>query len=307
MAAPWHRGELALQERAGAAARMAEIGPRAIRNFMPDQHRGFFAQLPFLLAGHQDARGQVWASLLAGPPGFATSPDPATLTINTRPLAHDPLTDGLAPGLPLAILGIELPTRRRNRANGHVLSTGPDGFTLGVEESFGNCPKYIARRDYEAAPVALLHSETLEKLDGTERELIASSTGFFVASSPGAGKLPDVSHRGGSAGFVRIEPDGTLAIPDYTGNFFFNTLGNFLLYPRAGLLFPDFVSGDLLQLTGTAWLADDDSARALPGAERIWRFRTTAGHWLRGVLPFRATKGEASPFWPAPVDRRTSG
>ncbi|HKY46193.1 MAG TPA: pyridoxamine 5'-phosphate oxidase family protein [Pyrinomonadaceae bacterium] len=59
----------------------------------------------------------------------------------------------------------------------------------------------------------------------------------------------DVSRRGGETGFVRI--DGSrLTIPDFAGNRFFNTLGNLLLNPRAGLLFIDFNSGDLLLLSG---------------------------------------------------------
>jgi hypothetical protein len=70
----------------------------------------------------------------------------------------------------------------------------------------------------------------------------------FFASSGGAGKRPDVSHRGGAPGFIRCEPDGVLTIRDHVGNLFFNTLGNILFYPRAGLLFPDFQSGVLLHL-----------------------------------------------------------
>ena len=65
MTAPtFHAGERAVQERVGVAARMAEFGPRVIRDFMPDQHREFFAQLPFVIAGTKDAAGQPWA---AGP------------------------------------------------------------------------------------------------------------------------------------------------------------------------------------------------------------------------------------------------
>ena len=37
-------------------------------------------------------------------------------------------------------------------------------------------------------------------------------------------------------------------LPDFSGNQFFNTLGNLALEPRAGLLIPDFASGDLLQV-----------------------------------------------------------
>ena len=40
---PSHEGEIALQERAGVRARAETAGRRAIRDFMPDQHRAFFA------------------------------------------------------------------------------------------------------------------------------------------------------------------------------------------------------------------------------------------------------------------------
>jgi hypothetical protein len=63
--ATWHEGERALQSRAGIGERMAEIGPRVVRDHMPDQHRGFFAQLPFLIAGSLDAERRPWASVLA--------------------------------------------------------------------------------------------------------------------------------------------------------------------------------------------------------------------------------------------------
>ncbi len=299
MDTPWHEGERALQARAGVAGRMAEIGPRAIRQAMPDQHRSFFAQLPFILAGYKDKGGDVWASLLSGSPGFVTSPDPKTLVVAASPVAGDPLAGALQAGLPVGMLGIEWPTRRRNRANGRVSARSAAGFTVLVEESFGNCPKYIERRDYLALlPEMPVKREPLAVLDASAQRLISGAAAFFVASSAGGDALPDVSHRGGPPGFIRLEPDGVLTIPDYAGNFFFNTLGNILLNPRAGLLFPDFRSGDVLQLTGMAWLVEDGAATPLPGAKSLWRFRMTQGHWLRGALPLRLAPGEASPFWP---------
>src|SRR5438067_1365118 len=126
---PWHEGERAMQARAGTAERMAHVGGRAIRSFMPDQHRRFFAQLPFLVVGSVDAEGFPWASLLAGAPGFASSPDPHTLVIAARPLPGDPLAGALALGARLGILGIELPTRRRNRMNGRVSAIDATSFT----------------------------------------------------------------------------------------------------------------------------------------------------------------------------------
>ncbi|NTX31123.1 pyridoxamine 5'-phosphate oxidase, partial [Burkholderia pyrrocinia] len=64
-AAPFHAGELAVQQRAGVTEAAGAAGRRGIRRFMPDQHRAFFAQLPFFVLGGVDAHGQPWATLRA--------------------------------------------------------------------------------------------------------------------------------------------------------------------------------------------------------------------------------------------------
>ncbi|HWK46706.1 MAG TPA: pyridoxamine 5'-phosphate oxidase family protein [Stellaceae bacterium] len=298
---PWHDGERALHRRLGIADRMEAAGRHSIRSFMPDQHRVFFAQLPFILVGSSDRAGQVWASLLPGPLGFVTSPEPRRLEIDAVPAAGDPLTEALVPGAPLGVLGLELPTRRRNRVNGHVVAADGSGFTLAVEQSFGNCPKYIVRRDYlTMEPERPVTVEPISTLDPDARRLIGAATTFFVASSAGLGALPDVSHRGGQPGFVAMAADGTLTVPDYSGNLFFNTLGNLLVNPQAGLLFPDFATGDLLQLTGATELVwDGPDVIATPGAQRLWRFHPIAGRWLRAALPLRFAPGEISPVSPS--------
>src|SRR3546814_14766932 len=82
---------------------------------------------------------------------------------------------------------------------------------------------------------------------------MASASAAATAGSGLREQGADVSHRGGRPGFVRVtEDDGrsVLTIPDFSGNQFFNTLGNIAINPRAGLLFVDFATGDLLTLTG---------------------------------------------------------
>ena len=70
-ASPWHAGERLLQEHVGVAARMAQIGPKVLRDYMPDQHRDFYAQLPLLLAGAVDPAGDPgparWKASRASP------------------------------------------------------------------------------------------------------------------------------------------------------------------------------------------------------------------------------------------------
>ena len=101
---------------------------------------------------------------------------------------------------------------------------------------------------------------------------------------------------GGRPGFVRIDDDITLTVPDYMGNFFFNTIGNLLSYPRIGPLFIDFESGDLLQLTGEAEVVwEGEALAAHGGAKRLSRIRPVAGRWLRRAFPIRLSFREVSP------------
>ena len=302
---PWHAGELAAQARVGVSERMAQVGPRTIRPFMPDQHRLFFASLPFLVVGSVDQEGWPWASLLSGAPGFVTSPDPTTLHVAAWPLPGDPLAGVLAPSAAVGLLGIELPTRRRNRANGRMVGVDESGFTVAVEQSFGNCPKYIQLRDYVHAVTAptAVPVEPFSDLADDARRLIGNSDTCFVASyapAEGPKRAVDVSHRGGPPGFLRLASDGAIEVPDYSGNHYFNTLGNLVANPRAGLLLVDFANGDLLQVTGRASIVwEGEEVRALPGAERLWRLTPTHGRWLRGALPLRFAFRELQPHLPA--------
>ncbi len=85
---PWHRGEIALQKNAGAYERMNDMGKRVVRSYMPEQHRQFFAQLPFAVFGSVDTHGDPWATMLAGKPGFMHTLDDKTLDVTH---VRDPL------------------------------------------------------------------------------------------------------------------------------------------------------------------------------------------------------------------------
>jgi predicted pyridoxine 5'-phosphate oxidase superfamily flavin-nucleotide-binding protein len=291
---PFHPDELDAQARAGKGASGA-----GIRAFMPEQHREFFALLPYLFVATTDADGWPLATMLTGAPGFVHAPDPVTLRVDLLPAAHDPSADRLAEGQEIGILGLDLATRRRNRANGAIAARDAAGFTLAVRQSFGNCAKYIQRRAVAPAPPAPGAVEALAGLDAAARALIGAADTLFVASrsrpQAGAAGGIDISHRGGRPGFVRIDGD-TLVVPDFAGNRYFNTLGNLLGEPRAALLFIDFASGDLLQLQGRVTIDwDAQSPGSIPGAERQWRFETLRGWRRRAAVPLRWAFVDYSP------------
>ncbi|HSX70918.1 MAG TPA: pyridoxamine 5'-phosphate oxidase family protein [Pseudomonas sp.] len=273
---PWHAGERQLQEKVYASERMEVIGQKVIRDYMPDQHREFYQQLPFMVVGAVDADGRPWATLLEGPEGFVTSADPQHLFLASQLDAQDPAAAGLQAGNAIGMLGIELHTRRRNRINGMIQQASAAGFAVEVEHSYGNCPKYIQARSYTRVTVPANGKplrQDFSGLDDYSSALIRAADTFFVASyveHDDRRRSVDVSHRGGRAGFVRVEGN-RLTIPDYAGNLFFNTLGNLQANPIAGLLFVDFASGDMLQVSGrTELLLDSPLTKAFEGAERLW-------------------------------------
>lgn len=290
---PFHPGERAAQARAGLNPLPAGT---AIREFMPEQHRSFFALLRFLPLATLDAGGRPVATILAGAPGFVASPDPRTLRIAARPDPADPAVRWLGSGALIGILGIDLATRRRNRANGWIRDAGAAGLTVAVEQSFGNCPQYIQARDLLAEEPTTTGGEVehLVGLDTAAREAVERADTFFVASGAGgpAGSV-DMSHRGGRPGFVRVRGD-ILDIPDFHGNGYFNTLGNLLLEPRAALLFPDFATGDLLHLSGQVEV-DWEAAGAVRGAERVWRLHVEQVWRRRAALPWRWAFRDGAP------------
>ena len=305
-ASPFHAGEQAVQARAGSRQRMEEVGRHVMRTAMPQQHRDFFPLLSFVAVAAVDGTGQPQASLLAGAgPGFVHALDGTHLRIDALPQAGDPLAPGLQPGAALGLLGIELQTRRRNRVNGTVVQRDEHGFTLQVQQSFGNCPKYIQRREAlpDAAPGASMPAQRAARLDAAATALVGAADTFFIAThaagdAPNAGS--DVSHRGGRPGFVRVQGGGSALVwPDFAGNRFFNTLGNIAAEPRTGLVFPDFANGDLLHVAGRAEIVwDGPELAATPGAERLLRLHVDAVTVRPAALPLRWRLVEPSPALP---------
>lgn len=140
--------------------------------------------------------------------------------------------------------------------------------------------------------------------------VIGAASGAIAGALNGAANMAnaargaDVSHRGGRPGFVRVDDEHTLTSPEFVGNFFFNTVGNLLRHPRAGLLFIDFDSGDMLHLAVEAEIIwDGPRVQAFAGAERLLRFhirevvRNVAALPLRWTPPVAAAQVARTGNW----------
>lgn len=311
---PFHVGERLAQQRMGKLAQMETAGRRVVRGEMPEQHRTFFAQLPFMLMGALDGDGVPWATVLTGAPGFAHAPDPHRLRIDARLAADDPLAGALATGADIGLLGIELHTRRRNRMNGTIAALDAQGMTVDVRQSFGNCPRYIQLRELETVatetdpPAPVWESD---RLDDAGVALMGDTDTIFIASHYQDASQPysggaDVSHRGGKPGFVRVDDGRTLTFPDFNGNAYFNTIGNLVANPRAGLLVIDFRTGTLLHVAARAEIVwDGPEVAVYQGAERLVRLHIERVVRRPAAMPLRGTFVGMSPVlertgdWPA--------
>lgn len=278
LAATWHAGEREMQHRAGVDDTLAGLDVRIFRNNLGAMQQAFYARLSYAVIGSVDTNGAPWATMIEGNLGFLAAHGAFALDVTVERDASDPADQGLEQGDAIGMIGIDLATRRRLRLNGHIGRRSSGVFRLAIEQSYGNCPKYIQARAAAfvstADDLSAVIAEELPALDEHARAMIASSDTFFVASyvdREGDERQVDVSHRGGLPGFMRVEPDGVLTVPEFPGNTFYNTLGNFLLNPRAGLWCADFRTGDVLQMTGDVRFGSHGDATFVL-AEQYWQF-----------------------------------
>ncbi|KAF9305986.1 hypothetical protein BGZ74_008060 [Mortierella antarctica] len=184
-----------------------------------------------------------------------------------------------------------------------------------------NCPKYITIR--EMAPIEPLVSSSMTSLQevfhyGTatnttfqglsdfEQGIVRRADCLFIASRYIDESLPDqtsgmdCNHRGGNPGWIRVDGEGkSIVFPDYSGNRFFNTLGNIAADPRVGLLFVDFDTGDCLHVTGTAQIFVGRESQALyPHSQRAVQVSVESTILNLHALPFRLVTKELSPYNP---------
>jgi uncharacterized protein len=282
---PFHDGERWVQERTGEREIALRNGA-VLWEAIPARAIPFLAQQRMLAVGSVDEQGALWASVLFGARGLASSQDGRSVVIDRARLDASPddaLWSNLSTGADVGLLAIDLGSRRRLRVGGVVSGLDEGRVEVRVREAFPNCPKYIQRRHLRDDPGAP-PPEPPPRASGTSltvvRGAIARADTMFVASRhPTRGV--DVSHRGGAPGFVRVLDPGRLRVPDYAGNSMFSTLGNLVVDGRAGLVVLDFEGGRLLQMTGTVSVRFDeaeDPRQPTGGTGRYWEFQLA--RWL---------------------------
>ncbi len=129
-------------------------------------------------------------------------------------------------------------------------------------------------RELIGAPSELVPHKLWTELDETCMDFVQRSPFLLLATADAEGNQ-DVSPKGDGPGFVAIENETTLLIPDRSGNKLIFGLTNILANPHVGLIFLLPGTSETLRINGTAELTTDPevlerlSARGKPAAVAI--------------------------------------
>ena len=224
------------------------------------------------------------------------------------------------PGHMVSALSIHLEERGRVKLYGRMVagaaSTLPDTpkpssdsegtaaevqLVLKIEQSLGNCPKYLNKKKIISNTPSPRLISTSSILDPEAIDLIHRADLLFIASAHEHEDM-DLNHRGGPAGFIRVsnpppissdndaasQAGSVIVWPEYSGNNLYQTLGNLVSTPRAGICIPDFESADVLYLTGTTEvLVGDDAAGVIAKSNLAVKLTVTGSRYVKNGLPFK--------------------
>lgn len=205
---------------------------------------GFYAAADLVVMASQDETGALRFGAFSGTPPLLTPLDEKTLAL---PADVSTLPQGTQAGA----IAISLEQGRRARANGRIVLR--DGrAALEAAEELINCRKYIAPSvaladGLHCGPV---RRDTVTPGDPRLTDVMSRLETAFLTSVNPAGQ-PDVSHKGGPAGFIAFDAETCrLSWPELIGNGMFKSAGNVRATGIVSLLALDLASGDAYEFSG---------------------------------------------------------
>ena len=320
----WHEGEKEIQKLTKVDTR--EDNPTS--QMLAPRAAYIVQRYTLMSLGTLDAEDKPWCTLWGGDPPFVQPVAQGILGIKTTvDASYDPVAKALfkgrmdgevmreeGAGRMISGLSIELMDRSRWKLYGRMmagaLSTTHDDYNeeagkagevqlvWKIEQSLGNCPKYLNRKKITShTPRPKLISDS-SHLCAEALDLIAQADLFFISSAHQHEDM-DCNHRGGPAGFIRVlQPTSTseastIVWPEYSGNNLYQTLGNLMTTPQAGLCIPNFTTGDVLYLTGTTEVLVGQPASTLISKTNLAvKMHITSAILVHDGLPFRGTPAD---------------
>ena len=150
----------------------------------------------------------------------------------------------------------------------------------------------------------LVDSKFFTALEPVMVDFIRRSPFFLIATIDPLGR-PDVSPKGDAPGFVLIDDDGTLVIPERKGNKLAFGLRNLIQHPNVGLIFVVPGMEETLRVNGTAQITTDPvmlDRLAARGEPAILAVRVTVERcFFHCAKAFKRSKLWEAATWPPPV------
>lgn len=239
----YREGQLAIQNEANSR-RVAEslahwVGPTA----------RFARGADLFLLATWGAGGVLETTALSGPSPLlqVTDEEPDRLLFAPELQQHLQLREPLRCGG----LAIRLEAAERARING-TLQPADGSVELRANELFTLCRKYMAPSAAldQVVHVGPLRREAADLHSAWARQVLAEAqTTFLLSASPD--RAPDVAHRGGPPGFVRLDSaSDRVTWDEWVGGGVFKSAGNVRATAAATLCVLDLASGDALELVG---------------------------------------------------------
>ncbi len=315
-----HEGELQVQRLRHAPAEQSAYIVGAVNSQMSRQHAQYYGQLQFLPLGALDGAGRPWVTLICNPQISASTSE--LLHVKARVNPADPFVAAVrtAHAGPAYFAGVGIDHARRSRiqiaglVEAATLAADPNTdaephltLVLRADEHMGNCPKYIPARQLRPTRRVPTTAALENRLPPQAVEVLRRASTVFIATrhrdvDPAESDM-GCNHRGGPQGFVRYLEDehgAYLVLPDYSGNRFYQSLGNVQTDPVMGVAIADFTTGALLQVSGRARNLFDAQAEAImPGATLVTLIEIDSAYLTTGALDLELVGPEQmSPYNP---------
>ena len=308
----YHDGEKQVQRLADARLD-AERLSGSVRHSMPELAQRFLDEQEFASITWRDRNGRLWITPVTGAPGFLFAVDDETVVCDLSRAVAPLISEQVFEDSPVAIVVMDFAQRRRMRINGVATSgaarsicdrTLPrEWLLIRTNEVYGNCPKYIQRREPidDSSPVCVsdgshadLNAVSSNVLNLLQQRLVNSADTFFIGTF--AAGNADASHRGGNPGFVRTDGERIYWL-DFPGNNMFNTLGNVQSNREAALFFPDFATGNCLAVSGEILSFDPSRKGKIAHSDTVFQIDSVV--FIPSALAFEWKLIESSAFNPS--------
>ncbi|OJD27324.1 hypothetical protein ACJ73_01276 [Blastomyces percursus] len=327
---PWHEGEKKMHTLMHSPEKYNPTAP-----YLSPGAAYLIQKSPLIALGITDTQGRPWTTILGGEAGFAGPVAESIIGIrNFVDKTYDPVVETLyggksngevvkeeGKGRLISGLSLDLEARKRVKLMGRMVAgnlagletrdpdkkgnepqhAGQAQLVVKIEQSIGNCPKYINRKQITpVVPNPKLISDS-PQLPPEAIELLGQADTLFISSYYEESMGTNI--RGGTPGFVRVVSNdingAVIAYPEYSGNRLYQTLGNLQMTPLAGYVFPSFENGNVLYLTGkTEILVGKAAAALLPRSNLAVKVTVTSARYVENGLPFRGQPGQPSPYNP---------